>query len=192
MEQYSVWKCLICLFHRIWLQAFQRFVVKLGSLVKHTVKLYVSFFHHRHRIRLSSAFDPTQPCVALDQQKKKKGVRCKPSKVSVIVVEDIRRGIPKGKYRKELAESGRIVGLEIYRYMSSLQIKNAILRAFSHLPLHTFQYLVCCDKTTLILNADQNQDGNTIINTIQAVKGSLYILKCKESVEVSFIVIYTI
>ena len=54
------------------------------------------------RIQLSNAFDPTQPCVALENQKKKKASRCKPSKVTVIVVEDLRKGLPKGKYRKEL------------------------------------------------------------------------------------------
>ena len=113
-------------------------------------------------------------------------MRCKPSKVSVIIVEDISKGIPKGKYWKELAHSQRIVVLEVYRFMSPLQVKKAILKAFSHLPLHTFQYLVCCDKTTLVLNSNQTQDGNTIINSIQAVKGSLYILECKESAEVSF------
>ena len=37
------------------------------------------------RIRLSDAFDPIQPCVALEHHKKKKAVRGRPSKVAVIV-----------------------------------------------------------------------------------------------------------
>ena len=138
------------------------------------------------RIRLSDAFDPTQPCVALGKQKKKKGTRYKSSKVSVMVVEDISKGVPKKKYRKELEDSEQLVTLEFHRYMSPIQIRNAILRAFRHLPLHSFQYLVCKDKTSLVLNTDQSQDGNKIINSIQAAKGLLYLLKCKESAEVSF------
>ena len=120
----------------------------------------------------------------MDKQKKKKGTRYKPSKVSVIVVEDLSKGVPKKNYRKELTQSEQIVTLEFHRYMSSIQIRNSILRAFKHLPLHSFQYLVCKDKTSLVLNADQGQDGNKIINSIQAAKGPLYLLKCEESTEV--------
>ena len=132
------------------------------------------------RIRLSDAFDPTQPCVALEHQKKKKAVRCRPSKVAVIVVEDLKKGLPKGKYRKELTQSQRVVSLEFYRYMSSTQIKNAIIRSFKHLPLHCFKYLVCDSNVSLVVNADQDQDGNKIINSLQHGKGTLYLLKCQE------------
>lgn len=100
-----------------------------------------------------------------------------------MVVEDLSKGVPKGKYRKELEQSEQKVMLEFHRYMSSIQIKNAILQAFKHLPLHSFQYLLCKDKTSLVLNTDQSQDGNKIINSIQTAKGFLYLLKCKESAE---------
>ena len=43
------------------------------------------------------AFDPTQTCVALQQQKKK-AARCKASKVTVVAVKDETKGVPKGKY----------------------------------------------------------------------------------------------
>ena len=92
--------------------------------------------------------------------------------------------MPKRKYCEELADSEEIVMLEFHRYV--YVIRNSILRAFRHLPLHSFQYLVCKDKTSLVVNTDQCQDGNKIINSIQATKGSLYLLKCKESAEVSF------
>ena len=102
----------------------------------------------------------------------------------MIVVEDLGKGVPKRNYRKELAQSKHIVTLELHRFMSSIQIRNSILRAFKHLPLHSFQYLVCKDKNSLVLNADQSPDGNNIINAIQAAKGPLYLLKCEESAEV--------
>lgn len=132
------------------------------------------------RIQLSDAFDPTQTCVALEYQKKKKAVRCKPSKVTVIVVEDLRKCVPKGKYQKELTQSQQVVSLEFYRYMSSTQIKNVIIRGFKDLPLHCFKHLVCDGSVSLVVNADQDQDGNKIINSLQPGKGTLYVLKCQE------------
>jgi len=63
--------------------------------------------------------------------------------------------------------------------MSVIQIKNVILRTFKH-SLLSFQYLVCNEKTSLAINADQSQDGNKLINSLQAGKGILYILKYKE------------
>ena len=143
-------------------------------------ELFPSSSSSSKRIRLSDAFDPTQPCVALEYQKKKKAVCCRPSKVTVIVVEDLRKGLPKRKYRKEFAQLQRVVSLEFYRYMSSTQIKNAIIRGFEHLPLRYFKYLVCDGKVSLVVNADQDQDGNKIINSLQPGKGTLYLLECQE------------
>ena len=33
---------------------------------------------------------------------------------------------------------------------------------------------------SLVVNADQDQDGNKIINSLQPGKGTLYLLKCQE------------
>ena len=147
-----------------------------------TLRPYVTFSCHPH---LQREFD----CLMLLTQlshvwpwkiRRKETSRCKPSKVTVIVVEDLRKGLPKGKYRKELTQSQRAVSLEFYRYMSSTQIKNAIIRGFKHLPLHCFKYLVCDSNVSLVVNADQDQDGNKIINSLQPGKGTLYLLKCQE------------
>ena len=127
---------------------------------------------------------------SLKQTEKKKGTCYKPSKVSVIVVEDLNKGVPKGKYHKELEQSELKVMLEFHRYMSSIQIRNAILRAFKHLALQSFQYLLRKDKTSLVLNTDQSQDGNKIINLIWAAKGCLYLLKCNESTEVCKLLLF--
>lgn len=101
------------------------------------------------RPRLSEAFDPTRPCIASQQKSKKKAVHMKPSKVSVIVVQDASKGIARGKYCKELQQSECIGKIELWRSMSVIQVKDAIIRSFSHLPLETFTYLVCTDKCTL-------------------------------------------
>ena len=133
------------------------------------------------RPRLSEAFDPTQPCIALQQKSKKKAARVKPSKVSVVVVQDVSKGVPKGKYYKELKQSECVGKVELTRVMSVTQVKSAITRTFSHLPLEAFTYLECTNKVILSINPDQNQDGNKIITSSQTSKGPLYVLRCIQS-----------
>lgn len=134
------------------------------------------------RPRLSEAFDPTHPCIALQQKNKKKAARIKPSKISVIVVQDTSKGIPKGKYRKNLQKSECIGKVELTRSMSASQVKNAIIRSFSHLPLEAFTYLVHTEKSTLSINPDQDQDGDKIITTFHSTKGTLYLLRRNQDI----------
>ena len=134
------------------------------------------------RPRLSEAFDPTHPCVALQQKNKKKAARAKPSKISVIVVQDASKGIPKGQYRKNLQQSKCIDKVELTRSMSASQVKNAIITLFSHLPLKAFTYLVLTDKSTLSINPDQEQDGDKIITTFHSTRGTLYLLRRNQDI----------
>ena len=126
------------------------------------------------RPRLSSAFDPTQPCVALQQQQKKKAARCKPSKVTVMYLHDTQICPPKGKHKKELQSTGRHKKLEFTRYMSSVQVKSVIKRGFKEVSLESFTYLVV-DGSTLTLDPVQDQDGDMLITSAAAKKGILYI-----------------
>ncbi len=128
------------------------------------------------RPKLSSAFDPTQPCVASKQQQKKKAVRCKPSIITLILTEDKRRIVPKGKYRKTLQDKGRIKKAEFRRDMTSLQVKDQIKTAFSDLSNPLF--LTCEEGSTLCLvfDGNQNPDGNQLVDSVQSRKGTLYIV----------------
>ena len=87
-----------------------------------------------------------QPCIALQQKSKKKAALVKPSKVSVIVVQDVSKGVPKRKYYKELKQSECVGKVELKRVMSVTQVKSAITRTFSHLPLEAFTYLECTNS----------------------------------------------
>ena len=142
-------------------------------------QLFPSSSSDPKRPRLSSAFDPTQQCVAL-QQKQKKAARCKPSKVTVVVVRDATMGVPRGKYRSELQKAKRIEKLEFMRNMSALQVRNTIIRGFQHLPLASFTFLPCDGENSrrLISESVQDQDGNMIVSAAQSRKGSLYVAEC--------------
>ena len=130
------------------------------------------------RPRLSEASDPTQPCIGLQQKHKNKSTCVKPSMLSVVAVKDISKGVPRGRYYKELEESACVGKIELTRGMSDKQVNSIITKTFSHLRLKAFLYLVCPDWTTLSTNPDQNLDGNKIITLLQASKGPLYILRC--------------
>lgn len=52
----------------------------------------------------SNSFDPTEECVAVAQQKKKKkAIQLRTCKVKVMLV-DASKGVPKGRIRRELRE----------------------------------------------------------------------------------------
>lgn len=123
-----------------------------------------------------SAFDPSQPCVALPQKKKKKAARCKPSKVTVVLVEDYGKGVPRGKYRTILQKSGRIAKLEFTRTMSSRQVQSVIARGFKQLSLSGVTFLKCSEESTTCLVPDtcQDKDGVSLIDDAQSRKGIVY------------------
>ena len=68
--------------------------------------------------------------------------------------------------------------------MTTLQTKNAIIRAFSHLKLESFKYLSCSGSS---LTVGDVQDGGMVIDEAKSRKGIIYI---KESAEVSHCHIY--
>ena len=130
------------------------------------------------RPRLSSTFTPTQPCVVAAEQQKKKAVnRLKPSKLTVIIICDCSKGVPRGKYRKELQKCGHISKLEFTRTMSARQVMGVIVRGFQHLQVDRFTFFRCSEtKSTVLLPDDnQNPDGSTLIDASQSRKGVIYV-----------------
>ena len=117
------------------------------------------------RPRLSETLDITQPCITLQQKKKKIPEYVRLRKVSVIIVQDVSKGIPRGKYYKKLQQSECVGTVELTKGMSAIQVNGIITRAFSHLPLKKFSHLIRTDQDTLLVNPDQDQDGSKIIGT---------------------------
>ena len=128
----------------------------------------------------STAFDPTLQCVAFHQKQKKKAVRVKATKVTIVLVNSTARSLPKGKHLNDLEKSNCTVKLNIYCTMSALQVKNTILEAFAHLHLESFVYLRVDPSHRFMVDSVQSKDGNMIADI--GGKAKFYI---KESTDVS-------
>ena len=125
---------------------------------------------------LSDVFDPSST-----KKRKRKPVHFKPSKVEVYLMHSTATTVPIRKHRNALRKSNRIAKLEMFCNMTTLQTKNAIIRAFSHLKLGSFKYLSCTGNS-LTIGDLQAKDGGMVIDEAKSRKGIIYI---KESVEVS-------
>ncbi len=127
------------------------------------------------RPKLSGVFNPTQPCVAAEQHRKKKASRCKPSIITIVLIEDKRRVVPKGKYRSALNDNGRIKRVEFTRGMSSEDVKKSVKAAFPGLSLPIF--LECEVTQCLVMTDNQELDGSELIASAHKRKGSVYIVE---------------
>jgi len=126
-------------------------------------------------------FDPSAECVALPQQKKKKAAskgNTKPAVVTVVLMKDFSRRGPKGKVRQKLYSDGRIQPVSLRHTMSFLQVKNAIIRAFTRFQVSRFTVLESDQGCHNLCRAAQQE-----INAEQAVqrRGCLYL---REEIEV--------
>ena len=122
------------------------------------------------RPHLSEAFDPTWQCVAFQQQKKKKAARAKPSQVTVMLVPKGTKNVPRGKHRKSLIQKK----VQIFRTMSSLEVKRTIVKSFTDLQ-SSFVYMNVDTTHKFTKDAVQNKDGNTIVDC--GKHGAVYIME---------------
>ena len=121
------------------------------------------------RPRISAAFDPTWQCVAFNQQSKKKAARVKPSKVKVMLVPNGSKSVPRGTHQLKLDEKK----VEIFRTMSALEAKKAIVKAFTSQKLSSFIYLKVDNAQRFTKDITQDKDGNTLANIGR--NGTVYI-----------------
>ena len=151
------------------------------SHAKALADLFPSSSSTAKRPHFSSAFDPTAQCLAFHRHQQKKGnVRLKPSKISFALVDNNAKGIPRGKHRKVLENSKQIMKVDVLRTMSAVDVKRAVFKTFSHINLMHFKYQGIDAAHRFETAADQDKDGDTIINI--GAKGTIYI---KEAQEVS-------
>ena len=72
--------------------------------------------------------------------------------------------VPRGKSRKVLDHNERVKKIEFRREMSSLEVKNSILRGFKHLEdLSGFTLLEADQSGKLTQSANQTPNGEYII-----------------------------
>ena len=70
----------------------------------------------------------------------KKAIWYKPSKLTVIVVNDISKGVPRANYCKQLQKSSRISKLEFNCSLTSRQVKEVVRMGFQHLQVYQFTF----------------------------------------------------
>ena len=139
------------------------------------------------------SFDPTAECVVAAQQAKKKATnqRMKNKTLSVVLLKEKPAVVPKGRSRSKLTESGRIVKLQFKRCMKASEVRNVISNAFSEFQgVEKAQYLRCEKNNIMLLNENQELDGDDVIDL--AGQGSLYLTQKEVTVSVTIIAYHVI
>ncbi len=124
-------------------------------------------------VKRSAVFHPTAECVAATQQKKKKaGTQViRPVSRDAILMERIPTSVPKLNQRRDLKRELRQETLLFKRNMSSLQVKNVIVRGFRHLKITGIVHLECGQDHKLHVAKNQEPDGAAILSR----RGTLYL-----------------
>lgn len=120
-------------------------------------------------------FNPTDACVASEQQHRKKAAnplnkgqsRC----VMVVVLKEVPTTIPKGPLRGRLRKVGRIRELCLFRTMTKEDVHRVIERSFESLGLKRYLFLQGHRDNTLTVFEKQSLDGTAEL----AGCGSLYL-----------------
>ena len=78
------------------------------------------------------------------RRKKASNARMKPKSVTVVILKEMPSIVPRGQARKKLQKSNRIAKIPLKRYMSSSEVRKAIVDTFrSFDDIETAQYLQC-------------------------------------------------
>ena len=123
----------------------------------------------------------------VSEKEKKKAARSKPTQITIVVMKDKERGVPRGYYRQQLLHEQRVVKTEIYRAMNSDQVKSTILKAITHLNVAEFIVLECVNGQKLVEAENGSPDGNAVVDSISKRKGgTFYILEVVSSRQVNW------
>ena len=129
-------------------------------------------------------FDPKSECVVASQQaKKKSNQRMKPKTVTVVLLDCKPDVVPKGHLRKKLKKAGRIVKITLKRCMTVSEVRDILIQSFPNFDnIESAQFLCCGKDNIMLLNEDQDLNGDSAINL--AGQGSLYLVQEEVSVSV--------
>ena len=126
------------------------------------------------------SFDPTSECVVAKQKAKKKAtnIRKKPKNLNVVLLKEKPESVPRGRVRKNLNKSGRIMKLQFRRCMSPSEIKSIIVDGFKDLGnIEEARFLRCGQDNLMVVNDEQDLNGDGVIEL--AGQGSLYLTQKK-------------
>ena len=122
----------------------------------------------------SSKFNPRAKCVAKEAHEKKKKFEgaSKDSAVTVVMLKNYQTRVPRGEYRKYLANNNRVQKININRNMAPEEVREKILLAFK---CTSFEYLECAKGGYLLKAIGQNLTSQLAIER----RGALYL--CEDS-----------
>ena len=123
-------------------------------------------------------FDPTDECVAAEQQRKKKSDSKGKSpgrgkSVLAVVIEGKPSSIPKRTKKETLMQEGKAKKIEFCRYFSLEDVNSLLAETFSNLGKLQFVFLQPHRNNQLTIAKEQKSDGNAIFNL--AKNGVLYL-----------------
>lgn len=118
-------------------------------------------------------FDPTSECVFATQQKQKKAARIKPTNITLTIVKNVSRGVPRGKYKTELRENKMCVKVPLVRSMSGHQVRSAFLEKLLTVENILDYKLMQCAGQQLVEAIDQMPCGSDIIDSALKRKGNV-------------------
>ena len=120
-------------------------------------------------------FDPTDECVAAEQQRKKKAAskgKGRGKSVLAVLIEGEPSTIPKRPKKEVLKQEGKAKMVEVYRHFSSEDVNSLLTKTFTNLGKVKFVFLQPHKSNWLTIAREQNLDGNGIFSL--ARNGVLY------------------
>lgn len=162
---------------------------KVGNPSGSAAETLVKLFGSSSRGSRKRSFDPRSECVVASQQAKKKATnqRMKPKSVTVVLLDQKPSTVPKGHSRKKLKKAGRIARIQLMRCMTVAEVRDAVVDNFTDFEnIKSFQFLRCGKDNIMLLNEEQDLNGDATIDL--AGQGSLYLVQRK--VEVRTIMVY--
>ena len=122
-------------------------------------------------------FNPNMECVATEARRKKKAAikgKQRSVTVNVVMLKQYLPFIPKGQARKKLSSAGRIRNISVSRDMTSLEIRNKIVRVFE---VASFSCLEVDGSGRLVKVSSESLNGESAVSR----RGSLYVYETQVS-----------
>lgn len=110
-------------------------------------------------------------------KKKRKLIRVKPVRLTVMAVKDSTCAIPRGVHKNKLLEEGREQEIKITKVMTSHEVQDSIISAYKHLQISHYEILQSGRNGRLSLAEEQFPSGASLIDGPYKRKAALYIRK---------------
>ena len=118
-------------------------------------------------------FDPTSECAFATQQKRKKAARVKPTNITLTIIKNVSKGVPRGKYKTELMDKKMCIKIPLFRNMSGQQVRTALLEKLLTVDDIVDYKLLQCSGQQLMHALDQLPSGSDIIDSAMKRKGNI-------------------